>query len=181
MQALHFQIPAPMKPSASGAPSPQISVRTWTLRGQTPHLRVRMRSEASSPFGLLRQRVRLGWLRDLDIKSQKFFSSSPLEFGLRRWLSLLFDAVLLHETGASRWTSNIVPVTVSPSSTCLSDEQNNFEDVPFCAGAVETVMTQSSIFVPQRATSTSSHSVLKKFPSVCQDVHPRMLAMRSPG
>ena len=31
---------------------------------------------------------------------QKLFSSSPLEFGLRRWPSLLLDAVLLHETGA---------------------------------------------------------------------------------
>ena len=31
---------------------------------------------------------------------QKLISSSPLEFGLRRWPSLLLDAVLLHETGA---------------------------------------------------------------------------------
>ena len=43
----------------------------------------------------------------------------------------------------------------------LSLEQNNFEDVPFCAGAIETVMTQTSLF-PQQATSTSSHSVFEE-------------------
>ena len=38
----------------------------------------------------------------------------------------------------------------------LSLEQNNFEDVPFCAGAIETVMTQSSIFV----SSTGNFNII---------------------